>query len=127
MQLEHVQELHEAGDERLPPIFDDIGEAYLPYLCDNAEAFAAGQRLHDSTVQGVRYRKLPVSQYRVWCLERLRAHFQALADEPRAAAQALLERHGCWEPLWRTKNLESKYDPEGQVPFRGRAVHYDLP
>ena len=25
VQLKHVQELHEAGDERVPPIFDDIG------------------------------------------------------------------------------------------------------
>jgi len=107
------------------PFLDDIGAAYLPYLCANAEGFAAGRRRHDATIQGVRYRNLPVSQYRVWCLERLRVHFEALPDETRAQARALLERHGCWEPLWRTPNLESRHDPDGQVPFRGRKVHYD--
>ena len=108
------------------PFLDDIGQAYLPYLCANAEGFAAGGRRHDATIQGVRYRNLPVSQYRVWCLERLRAHFEALPDETRTQARALLERHACWEPLWQTPNLESRHDPDSRVPFRGRKVHYDL-
>jgi len=107
------------------PLLDDIGQAYLPYLCANAEGWRLGQRRHDAEIQGVHYRKLPVSQYRVWCLERLRVHFEALADQPRAEARTLLERHGCWEPLWRTSDPESRYDPDGQVPFRGRKVHYD--
>ena len=51
---------------------------------------------------------------------------EALPDETRAQARALLERHACWEPLWRTPNLESRHDPDGEVPFRGRKVHYDL-
>ena len=29
------------------------------------------------------------------------------------------------EWLWRTPNLDSRHDPDGQVPFRGRKVHYD--
>jgi len=107
------------------PFFTDIGQAYLPYLCANAEGFAAGLRRHDATIQGGRYHDLPVSQYRVWCLERLRAHFEALPDEARAQARALLERHACWEPLWRIPNLDSRHDPDGRVPFRGRKVHYD--
>ena len=106
-------------------MLEDIGQAYLPYLCANAKGWKHGQSRHDAEIQGVTYRNLPVSQYRVWCLERLRAHFEALADEPRAKAQALLERHGCWEPLWRIENLESRYDLDGQAPFRGRKVHYD--
>ena len=106
------------------PLLDDIGRAYLPYLCANAMGWKAGQRRHDAEIQGVHYLRLPVSQYRVWCLERLRAHFDALADEPRAEARALLERHACWEPLWRIESPESNYDPDGQVPFRGGKVHY---
>ena len=107
------------------PLLDDIGQAYLPYLCANADAWRNGQGRHDARIQGVHYRSLPVSQYRVWCLERLRTHFEALSDGPKSEARSLLERHGCWEPLWRTENLDSGYDPDGQVPFRGRKVHYD--
>jgi hypothetical protein len=40
-------------------------------------------RSHDATIQRIRYRTLPVSQYRVWRLERLRAHFEALPDGTR--------------------------------------------
>jgi glutathione S-transferase len=107
------------------PLLDDIGQAYLPYLCANADGWKSGQSRHDATIQSVQYRKLPVSQYRVWCLERLRSHFEALDDEPREAARGILERHGCWEPLWRTPALASNHDPDDEVPFRGRKVHYD--
>jgi len=106
------------------PILDEVGSAYLPYLCANAEAWRAGHARHDADVQGVRYRDLPVSQYRVWCLERLRTHFAALAGAPADAARALLEKHGCWEPLWRVAEPGSAY-PDDAVPFRGRKVHYD--
>jgi len=107
------------------PLLDDIGRAYLPYLCANAEGWRAGQRRHDTEVEGVHYRDLPVSRYRVWCLERLRHHFDALPEGPRSAARVLLERHGCWEPLWRIESPDSGYDPDGRVPFRGGKVHYD--
>jgi glutathione S-transferase len=107
------------------PLLDDIGEAYLPYLCANADAWKAGLRRHAAEIQGVRYRSLPVSQYRVWCLERLRGHFEALPGDVRAEARALLESHGCWEPLWRVEDPASEHDPERLVPFRGRKVHYE--
>ncbi|HXQ21556.1 MAG TPA: glutathione S-transferase family protein [Candidatus Acidoferrales bacterium] len=99
------------------PILDEIGAAYLPYLCANAEAWKAKRRRFDVVIQGVPYEALPTSQYRVWCLERLRGHFNALADEPRRAARALLERHGCWEPLWRVTDPCSGHDPDGRAPF----------
>lgn len=107
------------------PILREIGEAYLPFLNANAEAWKAGRRRFDLDIQGAPYRRMPVSQYRVWCLEQLRAHLEALPEAPRAEARALLERHGCWEPLFRVEATDSRYDPEGRVPFRGRKVHYD--
>jgi glutathione S-transferase len=107
------------------PILREIGDAYLPYLNANAEAWHAGQARFDATIQGVPYRRMPVSQYRVWCLEQLRAHYAALPDGPRAAARTLLEAHGCQAPLFRLEALDSRYDPDGRVPFRGRKVHYE--
>jgi glutathione S-transferase len=105
------------------PILDEVGSAYLPYLCANAEAWKRGLRRHEAEIQGVRYRRLPVSQYRVWCLEQLRGHFEALPEATRAQARALLQAHGCWEPLWRVETPDSRY-PDANVPFRGLAVHY---
>lgn len=68
---------------------------------------------------------MPVSQYRVWCLEQLRRHFAALPEAARAEARALLEAPGCWQPLFLAERTGSRYDPEGRVPFHGRAAHYD--
>jgi glutathione S-transferase len=103
-------------------LLDEIGSAYLPYLCDNAKAWAAGLKSFGATVQGVSYRNMPTSPYRVWCLERLRMHYDALPAEMADIARARLEAHGCWEPLFRIENLDSGYDPEGRVPFAGGRV-----
>ncbi len=107
----------------LGPILDEIGSGYLPYLNDNARAWAAGQKRFDPVVQGTPYAGSLVSQYRVWCLERLRAHYAALPEPAQADARRLLEAHGCWQPLFAV-TTESRYDPEGAAPFRGRKVHY---
>jgi glutathione S-transferase len=105
------------------PLLDDVGAAYLPHLCANADAHAAGRRRFEVTIQGTTYRRLPTSRYRVWCLERLRRHYDALPAPIRLDARTLFERHGCWEPLWRTPDPRSGHDPEERAPFaRGLPV-----
>jgi len=99
------------------PILREVGDAYLPYLCANAEAWKARQQRFDVEIQGALYRALSVSRYRVWCLERLRAHFEALTGSARADATSLLETHGCWEPLWRVDAPASGHDASGEAPF----------
>jgi glutathione S-transferase len=99
------------------PILREVGEAYLPYLCANADAWKARLRRFDVEIQGTRYRELPVSRYRVWCLERLRAHFEALPGSARANATKLLEDHGCWAPFWQVGAPASGYDAAGEAPF----------
>jgi glutathione S-transferase len=98
-------------------ILDEIGQTHLEQLCANALAWKQGRRRFDAEIQGVRYRNLPTSRYRVWCLEQLRRHFEALPPAARDAARALLERHGCWEPLWRVEAPASGHDPERRAPF----------
>ena len=113
--------------ESWSPLLREIGGLYLPYLCANAEAWQRRDKRFDASIEGVRYRRIPLSRYRVWCLERLRAHFEALPEAPAARARALLESHGCWEPLWRVKDPASGVDPENRAPFApGVKVHYDL-
>ncbi len=106
----------------LSPLLREVGATHLEQLCANALAFAAGRRRFDATIQGVRYRRLPTSRYRVWCLEQLRALFDALPGEAREEGRALLEAHGCWEPLWRVPDLRSGYEDERNAPFTGLPV-----
>lgn len=105
------------------PILREIGGAYLPYLCANAEAWKARAKRFEVVIRGAPYQRLSVSRYRVWCLERLRAHFDVLPSGTQPQARALLEAHDCWEPLWRVESPASGYDPDGVAPFaRGLPV-----
>lgn len=107
--------------EGIPPdwgsILDEIGNAYLPYLCANNEAVSAGQRRFDAEIDGVQYRGARWSLYRVWCLQRLRDHFNALSETDRNLARKLLEQHNCWEPLWRHAVLPMEDDLCSKLPF----------
>ena len=69
-------------------------------------------------IQGVRYENVPAGRYRVWCLQELRDQFNAMPDAAREETQALLERHHCWEPLWRQAELPLLPDQEAGLPFR---------
>ena len=102
----------------LGPLLDEIGSAYLPYLCANVDAVAAGQKRFDTQVGGVTYTGARYSRYRVWCLQELRSHFEALPGNVQDAARQLLQSHGCWEPLWRQEHLPLLPGQEQQLPFR---------
>ncbi len=105
------------------PILDEIGGTHLEQLAANAAAWTQDEKQYEMRCQGTRYERIPTSRYRVWCLEELRRHCEALPHPVRGQVQALLERHGCWEPLWRVDTRPSGHDPEGEAPFcRGARV-----
>jgi glutathione S-transferase len=108
----------DAVPEDIGPLLDEIGEHYLPYLCANVEAVAAGKKRFDADIGGVAYRGARYSRYRVWCLKELRKQVDALPGAAQQAARSLLERHGCWEPLWRHAELPLLTGQEEQLPFR---------
>ena len=63
------------------PLLKDAGQTYLPYLAANAEAYDAGKTHFEVRIEDVVYR-LPVSRYRVWCLERLLARQSQSMNRP---------------------------------------------
>ncbi|MGK2932635.1 MAG: glutathione S-transferase family protein [Solirubrobacterales bacterium] len=113
------------GDESLvtgipddwAPLLKEIGQTHLEALAQNAIAFTAGEKRHDLQVQGVTYRGIPTSAYRTWCLKQLQTRFQDLPEDAAGEVREILERHGCWEPLWRVTDFRSGHDPEGTAPF----------
>ena len=103
----------------LGSLLDDIGAAYLPYLCANVDAVADETPRFDVAIGGVVYRRARYSRYRVWCLQELRSHYLALPDQAQTTVRVLLERHGCWEPLWRHQHLPLLPRQEDGLPFKG--------
>jgi len=108
--------------EDATPLLREICETHLVQLAANAEAFARGASRFEMRTQGCAYVDLPVSRYRVWCLEQLRADFAALEARDRDAVRALLphaEAEILWDPAF---GVRSRYDEAGEAPFN-RAIN----
>lgn len=108
--------LDHAPDDWDPLLAESAGN-HLEQLDANARAHNAGAPEHDLVVEGVTYRDVPTSPYRVWCLEQLRARYDELDETAASTVRQRLEATGAWEPLWRTRDLSSGHDPDGQAPF----------
>ncbi|WP_240732861.1 glutathione S-transferase [Halioglobus maricola] len=110
----------EGVPEDFGPLLDMIGRSYLPYLCANVDAVNEGKTRFDAEIDGVVFKQARYSHYRVWCLQQLRDHFNAMPTGAQTSVQLLLERHGCWEPLWRKQELPLLPGQESELPFRAQ-------
>lgn len=117
------QELSEVPED-LSSMLEDAGSGYLPYLNANALAWRQGLDRFDPVIQDVQYRSVPVSQYRVWCLEELQRRLAEVPDSSKEELQLTLTARGCWAPLNEISEPGSRYDEAREVPFKGRKVHY---
>ncbi|MBW2414439.1 MAG: glutathione S-transferase [Deltaproteobacteria bacterium] len=95
----------------------EIAETHLVQLAANAEAHGRDLRHFEMNVQGTQYRRLPVSVYRVYCLERLREAFGTLSAEQQKDVRALLPGQEA-EILWQESiPAHSGYDEAREAPF----------
>lgn len=106
-----------AAPEAWGELIADVCGGYLPYLHENALAFAAGKARFDPRLQGVKFPRMRVSPYRVWCRENLQGHLASLTASERKAVRAVLEPLGGWAPLTDDAEIKSGYDPDGLLPF----------
>ena len=97
------------------PVLDDIGLCYMPYLAANAKAFAAGQKHFDLVLEGTPYR-LPVHEYRVWCLGQLQASLNALSHEAARQVRAELDKRHILTALTETQVPQTKFSAR-PAPF----------
>jgi len=109
-------------DPPLSALLHEACETHLVNLRENARAHALGLLHFAAEIQGCRYERLPVSRYRVWCLEELRRRWQELDGPTQTTLRAnLTEPHAAvlWEP---EPIAKSDYDPERLAPFN-RAIN----
>lgn len=106
----------------LAPLLKEICETHLQQLASNAAAFSANQSSFEMNVQGCQYRNMPISRYRVYCLERLREQFEALDADSKSAVRKLLP-HTEAEILWTSSfDSTSGYDQDRHLPY-GHAIN----
>lgn len=104
------------------PMLREVCETHLEQLAANAVAYATGPGRFAMTIQTCEYVEMPVSRYRVACLERLREAFTKLEGSDQSAVRALLP-HPEAEILWSTTPAAaSGYDEERLAPF-GKAIN----
>lgn len=87
------------GDPAWTPMLADLGQAYLPYLQDNAQALAEGRLRFSGRYGGIDYPDLPAVHYRLRCWLTLRAAYAALPAGARAQVDARVEGLGIREAL----------------------------
>lgn len=103
----------------------EIAQTHLEALCANAEARKKGLKKYDPVIQGVQYRDVPTSLYRMWCLEELQSHRAALDPEALKQLDYLLKTNGALEPLLRMEGLSSGYNTDRNAPFGQSAPVYE--
>jgi glutathione S-transferase len=92
-------------------------ETNLAQHRQNAAAFGRGEARYDLTVQGACYEGVPVSRYRVWCLEQLRRIWSGLTAEVQTALKAQLTSPEA-AILWDSTPIKpSEYDVANAAPF----------
>ena len=124
-------ELPDAVPQDLTPLITEIGETHLASLNANAAAWADNPKLgfYDMTLQGTAYKKVPLSHYRVWCLEELQRHYQALDAAARDRVDGVLAAGGVDNALLAQDGVKSGYNENGTAPFgeNSLAVHHNVP
>ncbi len=101
----------------LAPLLQEVCETHLVQLSANATAYERGQEKFSMTVQGCQYQQLPVSRYRVYCLEVLRERFTDLSDQEQQQVRSALPFEQA-SLLWTNEiKAESGYDVERLAPY----------
>lgn len=108
--------------EDTKPLLKELCETHLVQFAANAQAYANGQKSFDMLVQTCAYKDMPVSRYRVYCLEKLREKYSNLtADEQSVIREWLPYKEA--EILWSAEPIAiSKYDLDGNLPY-GHAIN----
>lgn len=108
--------------EESAALLKEACETHLVQLAENARAYGAGASKFAMTVQGCDYINMPVSRYRVWCLEQLRECFASLNLADQDEVKAILPYTGA-DILWADKGVAaSNYDTERRLPY-GKAIN----
>ena len=113
-----------AWPDDLEPLLREIGETHLQYLAGNARAYADEKHRFDVNVQGCEYASVPVSRYRVWCVEELQRHLGELPEHQAEPVRQVLADTGCLELLEQPVVKSADYNTERTAPFdQGLAVY----
>ena len=103
-------------------LLEEICATHMVQLKTNSVAFSVGSERFDMQIQGVGYRSIATSRYRVWCLEELQRRFGELDKSSQQKVRALLPYEHA-ELLWGEPPVRaSEFNTDRHLPF-GKAIN----
>lgn len=106
------------------PLLQRIAEDYLPYLHQNAKAFAAGKKRFDYTGANLSFPATVTTDYRVWCREQLQREFSLLSTDDQLRLEHLFTKAGGLASLHQDGVIESGLDQQLQLPIDPMTVNH---
>ncbi|MFD2177974.1 glutathione S-transferase family protein [Veronia pacifica] len=98
------------------PLLDRIGNDYLPYLKQNADAFAAGKRRFDFVGRNLRFPSTKTTRYRVWCYSQLQKAFNQLTEQEKATVIEMFSGIEGFTSFIREARIETNMDDDFALP-----------
>lgn len=98
------------------PLLQRIAQDYLPYLHQNAVAFAKGQKRFNYSGKTFDLNNTKTTDYRVYCREVLQQEFSRLCEADQQRVEALFEPHGGLSALQADGVIDSKMSDQFILP-----------
>jgi glutathione S-transferase len=106
------------------PLLQRIANDYLPYLHQNAKAFAIGKNSFNYRGQTLSLSATTTTHYRVWCREQLQREFSLLSIEEQQRVEQLFAKAGGLDSLHQDGVIVSGLDQKLQLPIDPKNVSY---
>ncbi|MFK7734059.1 MAG: glutathione S-transferase family protein [Pseudomonadales bacterium] len=100
------------------PLLSRIAKDYLPYLHQNAKAFASGQSRFDYTGSSLNFASTVTTHYRVWCRQELQREFALLSVQDQQRVKTLFADVGGIDALHLDGTIESGLGQNFALPIR---------
>ena len=110
----HTTQWADFDPQRWAPLLQRIAQDYLPYLAQNAQAWADGKARFNYQGGSIAFPKTVTHRYRVWCLSQLQQRYRALPAQVQIQLQPVLGANV--ELLSTASIIESGLDDLYQLP-----------
>lgn len=106
------------------PLLRRISTDYLPYLHQNAKAFAANKKRFDYQGASLSFPRTVTTNYRVWCRQQLQKEFSQLNTTDQQRVEVLFAKAGGLASLHEDGVIDSGLDQQLTLPIDPAAVNH---
>lgn len=106
------------------PLLQRIAQDYLPYLHQNALAFAQKRKRFNFEGGSLNFDNTVTTHYRVWCRQELQREFSQLSDQQQQKIQSLFKNAGGLDALHQDGVIDSGIGEDYEMPCKALDINY---